>query len=106
MERFATNVEKMATALCKDAESRELSKLFETLESLRSAGADPRFIAALEKKLDRPLLLLAHATIFPSREAASAPAVGGVSSPTAPLPVASTTSGSMDLSESASDSFS
>jgi len=36
MKRFATDEEKMATAHCKDAESRKLSNLLETLESLNT----------------------------------------------------------------------
>ncbi|OSX73489.1 hypothetical protein BU14_0342s0009 [Porphyra umbilicalis] len=62
MERFAANAEKMATAVCKDADSRELANLSETLKNLRAAGADPRFIAA--------------DAISPSREGASGRAVG------------------------------
>ena len=104
MERFAANAEKMATAVCKDADSRELANLSETLKNLRAAGADPRFIAAVEKKLERLLLPLAEDAISPSREGASGRAVGGASSPTGSPPAASTTRGSIDLGGSESES--
>jgi len=104
MERFAANAEKMATAVCKDADSRELANLSETLKNLRATGADPRFIAAVEKKLERLLLPLAEDAISRSGEGASGRAVGGASSPTGSPPAASTTHGSIDLGGSESES--
>jgi len=104
MERFAASAEKMATAVCKDADSRELANLSETLKNLRAAGADPRFIAAVEKKLERLLLPLAENAISPSREGAFGRAVGGASSPTGSPPAASTTCGSIVLGGSESES--
>ena len=52
MERFVANAEKMATAVRKDADSRELSSLSETLRNLRTGRAHPLVIAAVEKKLE------------------------------------------------------
>jgi len=88
MERFAANAEKMATAVYKDADSRELANVSETLSNLRAASADPRFIAAVEKKLERLLLPLAEDAISPSREGASGRAVGGTASPMGSPPAA------------------
>jgi len=87
MERFAANAENMATAVCKDADSRALANLSETLKIFRAAGADPRFIAAVEKKLERLLLPLAEDAISPSREGASGRALGGASSNMGALPI-------------------
>ena len=38
----------MAAAVCVDSSSRELANLSETLKNLRAAGADARFIIAVE----------------------------------------------------------
>jgi len=104
MEPFTANAEKMASAVCKDADSRELANLSETLKNLRAAGTNPRFIAAVEKKLERLLLPLAEDAISPIREGASGRAVGGASLPTGSPPAASTTRGSIDLGGSESES--
>jgi len=52
MERFVANAEKMATAVRKDADSRELSSLSETRRNLRTGRAHPLVSAAVEKKLE------------------------------------------------------
>lgn len=83
-----------------DSSSRELADLSETLKNLRIAGAEPRFIAAMEHKLGRCLVPPPGAPVTPGREGAS-----WSEGETSPAPAALVDDASLDLEEGETEGF-
>lgn len=99
-EAFVANAAKMAAAVCVDSSSRELVNLSETLKNLRAAGADPRFIAAVEHKLEQLLMPPAQAPVTPGNDGAS-----GSTCEAPPAPAALVDDAPLDLEEGEAEGF-